>query len=119
MGQTDLLLERAFDPCIQGVQALQRQGLRQTEAAATRALRAMVSEDAVEQGGAALRGQLAGGGADDLGADREVTEQPALLGQPELGPVGEFANLADVVQEGRSHQQVGVEARMKLAELAD
>ena len=34
-------------------------------------------------------------------------------------PVGELAGLADVVEERRRHQQVGVEPRMELAELAD
>ena len=42
-----------------------------------------------------------------------------LLADPELGPVGELARLADVVQERRRHQQVGVEPRVQLADLAD
>ena len=57
--------------------------------------------------------------ADDLGADREVAEQPALLGEPELGAVGELAHLADVVEERRRHQQVGVEPRVELADVPD
>ena len=47
-----------------------------------------------------------------------MAEQPPLLGDPELGAVGELAQLADVVEQRRRHQQVGVEPRMQLADLA-
>ncbi len=46
-----------------------------------------------------------------------MAEQPPLLAQSELGPVGELARLADVVQERRRDQQVRVEPRMQRAEL--
>ena len=48
-----------------------------------------------------------------------MAEQPALLADPELRLVGELARLADVVNERRRHQQVGVEPGMELAQLAD
>ncbi len=57
------------------------------------------------------------GAADDLRADREVAEHPALLGEPELRAVGVLARPADVVDDRRRHQQVGVEAGMKRAGL--
>ena len=43
----------------------------------------------------------------------------ALVADPELGAVGELARLADVVEQRRRHQQVGVEPRVELTELAD
>ena len=48
-----------------------------------------------------------------------MADQPPLLGDPELGPVAELPRLADVVEQRRRHQQVRVEARVKLADLAD
>ena len=48
-----------------------------------------------------------------------MAEHPALVAQLEPRPVGELAGLADVVEERRGHQQVGVEPRVELAEVAD
>ena len=50
-------------------------------------------------------------------AEREVAEQPALLGQPDLRAVGELARLAEVVHERGGDQQVGVQPRVQLARL--
>src|SRR3954447_14603151 len=47
-----------------------------------------------------------------------MTEEPALLADPELRLIGELAGLAHVVDQRRRHQQVGVEPGMKLAQLA-
>ena len=76
-----------------------------------------MGKDAVQEREPALRRQRSGGGADDLGADREVAEHPALVGDPELCPVGELSRLAGVVEDRRRHQQVGVEPRMQHAGL--
>ena len=46
-----------------------------------------------------------------------MPQQPPLLGQADLGAVGELARLAEVVDERRGEQQVGVQARMQLAGL--
>ena len=43
-------------------------------------------------------------------AEHDVAEQPALLGQPDLGAVGELARLAEVVHERRADQQVASSA---------
>ena len=79
----------------------------------------MVREHAVKQRQPALGGQLARRPRDQLRSDRQMAEQPALVADPELRPVGELARLADVVNERRRHQQVGVEPGMELAQLAD
>ena len=50
-------------------------------------------------------------------AEHEVAEQPALLGEPDLGAVGELARLAEVVHERGAQQQVGVQPRVQLARL--
>ena len=41
---------------------------------------------------------------EQLGAERDVPEHPALLGQPDLRPVGELARLAEVVDERGADQ---------------
>jgi hypothetical protein len=79
----------------------------------------VVAQDAVEQRQAPLLGQAAGRCGDDLGAEREVAEQPPRLAHLDLGAVAELARLAHVVQQGGRHQQVGVEPGMKLADLGD
>ena len=118
-------LERALDRSVEGVQPVERERLggREPAAGAARAgrpgVRAVVGEDAVEQRQPAVLGQRARGGADDLRPDREVAEHPALVGEPELGAVGELARAAAVVQDRRRHQQVRVEPRVQRAGLAD
>jgi hypothetical protein len=48
-----------------------------------------------------------------------VAEQAPLVRDPELRSVGELPDFADVMEQRRRHQQVGVEPRVKLADLAD
>jgi hypothetical protein len=50
-------------------------------------------------------------------AEHDVAEQAALLGQPDLGAVGELARLAEVVHERGGEQEVGVQTRMQHAGL--
>ncbi len=50
-------------------------------------------------------------------AEHDVAEQPALLGQPDLGAVGELAGLAEVVHERRGDQQVGIQTHVQLGDL--
>ncbi len=78
-----------------------------------------MAEHAVEQRQAPRRLEADGRGLDQRRADREVTEHRPLVADPELGAVGELAGLADVVEERRRHQQIRVELRMELADLAD
>ena len=54
---------------------------------------------------------------EQLLAEHDVAEQPALVGEPDLGAVGELARLAQVVHERRGDQQVGVQPRVQLAGL--
>ena len=46
-----------------------------------------------------------------------MAEHPPLLGEAELGAVGELAHLADVVDQRGGQEEVGVEARVELAGL--
>ena len=78
-----------------------------------------MAEHAVEQRQAPRRLEAGGRGLDQRRADREVAEHRPLVADSELGPVGELAGLADVVEERRRHEQVRVELRMELADLAD
>src|SRR5436190_9292021 len=77
----------------------------------------MVGQDAVEERQSALRRQVRPG--DELRPDREVAEHPALVAQLEARAVSELPRLAHVVEQRGGHQQVGIQARVKLAELAD
>ena len=79
----------------------------------------MVAQKATEEREAARLLEPAAGGADDLGADREMPERSALLAQLDLGAIGELPHLADVVHDRGGHQEVRVEPGMQLAELAD
>jgi hypothetical protein len=47
----------------------------------------------------------------------DVAEQPTLLGQRDLRAIGELAGLAEVVHERGADEEVGVQARVQLAEL--
>ena len=107
------VLERALDAGVQGVEAVQRDSLGRGKGADSQGLGAVMAEHAGEQRGPALLGQPGRGGADDLRADLKMAEQPPLLADPDLGPVGELARLADVVEERGGHQQVGVEPRVQ------
>ena len=119
------MLERALDGGVQGVDPRQGEGLGGGEAGSL-APRARPAASGpwwlrTQWSSARRRGGSSDGGRglDQLRADREVAEHRPLLADPELGPVGELARLADVVQERRGHQQVGVELRVELADLAD
>src|SRR4029078_7175541 len=46
-------------------------------------------------------------------------DHPSLWSNSESRPVGNLGGLADVVEERRRHEQVRVELRMELADLAD
>ena len=46
-----------------------------------------------------------------------MAEQPPLVGQPDLGAVGELARPPEVVDERGREQQVLVQARVQLADL--
>ena len=117
----EALLEGALDAGVQGVQPVEGERLWDGEAAATGgatdSFRAVVREQTVEKRRAALRRQVSRSRAHDFGAQRQVPHQASLLGDPKLGPIGELARLADVVEERRGHQQVRVQARMQLADL--
>ena len=112
------MLERALDAGVERVQPVQRERLGRAEAAARRRAGAVVAEHAVQQREPALarRAIVAALGQDPL-ADHQVAEQAPLLGQADLGAVGELARAAEVVGDRGGQQQVGVQARMQLAEL--
>ena len=59
----------------------------------------MVGEDAVQEAQAKLGLEVTRGSLDQVRADLQVAEHPALFGQAELGAVGELANLSDVMDE--------------------
>ena len=73
----------------------------------------------MEQCRPALGWQPSRRAADDLGPQRKMTDQPALLGDPKLRSIAELACLSHVMDERGGHQQVRVESRVKLADLAD
>ena len=88
------------------------------EAPARRRRRPVVAEHAVQQREPALLVERARARSRQHPlADHQVAEQPALLGQPDLGAVGELARAAEVVDDRGGQQQVGVQARVQLAEL--
>ena len=111
------VLERALDAGVEGVEAVERERLGRAEAAARRGVRPVVAEHAVQQRDAAVGGELGHARLEQLLAEHDVPEQPALVGQPDLGAVGELARLAEVVDDRRGDQQVGVEPRVQLARL--
>ena len=76
-----------------------------------------MAEHAVQQRQPALLIEAARALGEHPLPDREVAEQTSLLGQPDLGAIGELARAAEVVSQRSSQQQVGVQARMQLAEL--
>ena len=66
---------------------------------------------------APLGRQVAQPRLEQLLAEHEVAEQPALVRQADLRAVGELARLAEVVDDRRRHEQVGVQPRVQLARL--
>ena len=123
------MFQSALDRGVEGVQAVKRQRLGGGETPRSRAarppgaarpgFRAVVREHAVKEGQPPLGGQLLRSTGDHLRADRQMAQQPALVADREFRPVGELARLADVVNERRRHQQVGVQPGMELAQVAD
>ena len=101
------VLEGALDRRVEGVQPVERQRLGRGEAARRRPRPRPGRGRRRGRGGRARSGAAPAGARPGsspaaaptiCGADRQVAEQPALLAEPELGPVGELARLADVVE---------------------
>ncbi len=86
--------------------------------AAAATVSTVVGEHAVQKRKPAGLRQLSGHRTDDLCAEGKVAEQATLLAQPDFGAVGELTGLAYVMQEGGGHDQIRVEPRMQLTELA-
>ena len=74
------------------------------------------ARSAAAPAGAPRRAPAGALGQDPL-ADHQVAEQPPLVGQPDLGAVGELAGAAEVVDDRGGQQQVGVQPRVQLAQL--
>src|ERR1017187_9108054 len=106
------VLERALHAGVQRIEAVERECLRRGEPPAGRGRGTVVCQDAMQQRQPARLVQLPAARQEDLLSNRHMTEQPPLVGQPELGAVGELAGAAEVVGDRRGEQQVGVHARM-------
>src|SRR3954470_5102453 len=111
------MLQRALDRGVERVEPVERTRLGRAEAPAGRGLRAVVGEDAVRELEPAIVGQVAGALVEDPLPERDVAEQPAVLGEPELRAVGELAGLAEVVDERGGEQQVWIQTRVQLSAL--
>ena len=104
------MLQRALDRRVQRIQPVERQRLGGVEAGrsptahpARARIGPVVGEDAVQERQAAFGRKFGGGVRDELRPDRQVSDQPSLVTQLKPGAVGEFACLADVVQQGGRH----------------
>jgi len=76
-----------------------------------------MTEHAVQQSEPARLVESARALGEDPLADHHVAEQSPLVGQPELGPIGELAGAPEVVDNRRGQQQVRVQTRMQNAGL--
>ena len=116
----------ACRPCSSAPLTLASSALRRYSASAStepkrppgRAGGAVVAEHAVQERQPALVVERAAPRSDEQAqAELEVAEQAALLGQPDLGAVGELARLADVVDDRGGQQQVAGSGAGAAAEL--
>ena len=78
---------------------------------------AVVGEHAVGEREPAVVGDPGAALVEQPLAEHDVPEQAALVGQPDLGAVGELARLAEVVHERRGEQQVRIQTRVQLRAL--
>ena len=112
------MLESPLDRRVDRVQPVQRQRLGRRKPASGRGRRPVVAENAVQQRQPAMLiesphavlGQ-------QLLTEHQMTEQPPLLGQADLGAVRELPRPAEVVRDRGGQQQIGVQPRVQLAGL--
>ena len=106
-------------PCVERVEAVQRERLGATRSGVRRRVGAVVGQDAVREREAA--GVVEAGAPRALlehpQPDLDVAEQPALVGEADLGAERELARAAEVVDDRGGEQQVLVQPRVQRARL--
>src|SRR5262249_20418885 len=116
-GRRETAFERALDPGVERVEAMQRERPGRPEAALPRGVRPLVGEDAVGEGEAAGVVEARGRRAlvEHPQPDLDVPEQPPLVREPDLGAERELTRPAEVVDDRGREQEVLVEAGVQRA----